>query len=70
MYLNFRTSAAGAIRIRLTDESGNVNDSCEIFGNAVHREIVFDKPIGSFTEKPIQMEIRMRDAEVFSFQFC
>jgi len=69
-FLNFRTSAAGSIRIRLTDADGNVSDSCEIFGNTVRREIVFDKPVASFSGKAVTMEIRMRDAEIFSFRVC
>ena len=67
--LNFRTSAAGYIRIRLSDADGNTNDSCEIFGNSVCREIAFEKSLAAFAGRPITMEIRLRDAEVFSFRF-
>ena len=69
-YLNFRTSGAGAIRIRLTDEDGNRTNSCEIFGNTVRREIVFEKPVSEFAGKPVVMELYLQDAEIYSIQFC
>lgn len=68
--LNFRTSAAGAIRITLTDEAGNENRSCEIFGNSVRREIAFERPIAELAGKPVTMKIELCDAEVFSFRIC
>ncbi len=70
LFLNFRTSAAGAIRIVLTDAEGNENHSCEIFGNNVCREIVFDKPLSAFEGKEVTMQIALKDAEVFSFKIC
>jgi len=68
--LNFRTSAAGYIKIKLVDSDGNVNESCEIFGNNISREIVFEKRISEFSEREVTMEISMRDAEVYAFQIC
>lgn len=69
-FLNFRTSAAGAIHIQLTDEAGNENHSCEIFGNSVCREIAFEKPLSQFSDRSVTMKITLKDAEVFSFKIC
>lgn len=66
--LNFRTSAAGFIRIRLIDSEGNTNESCEIFGNHISRQIAFHKPIVDFSDKPVRIEMELCDAEVFAFQ--
>jgi hypothetical protein len=69
-FLNFRTSAAGHIRIVLTDTEGNENRSCEVFGNSVWREIVFERPLSEFSNKCVTMKIELRDAEIFSFGIC
>ncbi len=69
MFLNFRTSGSGTIRIKITDAEGNTAQSCDIFGNNVHREIVFDKPLSDFAGKEVTMEMELQDAEVFAFGF-
>lgn len=69
LYLNFSTSAPGNIYITVTDENGNKTESCEIFGDTTERIIDFDKPLSSFAGKTVVMEIRLKEAEVYSFRF-
>lgn len=68
--INFRTSAAGNIRIKITDESGNSTQTIEIFGNNVDRRMSFDKPLSEFAGKEVIIEFDMVDAELYSFKFC
>ena len=67
--VNFRTSAAGWIRIRITDKDGRAAESMEIFGNHIDRRVAFDKPISDFSDREVTMLIEMRDAEIYSFRF-
>lgn len=67
--LNFATSAAGHVKIRLIGESATF-ESCEIFGDSIDRQIAFpDGDIAQLAGQPIVMEIELRDADVYSFQF-
>ncbi len=67
-FLNFRTSAAGTICIKITDGE-TVATSCEVFGNHVRREVVFDKPLSIFEGREVTIEIEMQDAEIFAIGF-
>ncbi len=68
--INFKTSAAGNIYIRLLDEQGNPlegYESCELFGDSTARRVAFDKSLTSLRDTPVRLEIKMSDAEIFSF---
>lgn len=70
--INFATSAAGYVRVRLLDGEGNFlegYDSGRLFGDSVERIVEFEKPLGELAGKEIRMEISMRDAELYAFQF-
>lgn len=67
--INFKTSAAGSIYVKITDEDGNTAKSIEIFGNNVDRRVAFDQPLSSFAGKSVVIEFEMRDAELYSFKF-
>ena len=71
MCINFETSALGYLRITLIDGSGRRFASCETFGNALDRKVVFDDPdaVRRNSGKPVVIEFRMRDADVYSMQF-
>jgi len=70
--INFATSGAGFVRFRLTDAEGNLldgYDSGKIFGDSVDRTVRFQKSLTELSGKEIRMEISMKDAELYSFQF-
>ncbi len=70
--INFGTSAAGYVRICLLDEDSNAlegYDSGNLFGDSVERTVDFEAPLSALAGKEIRMEITMRDAELYSFQF-
>ena len=70
--INFATSGAGFVRFRLTDAEGNLldgYDSGKIFGDSVDRTVRFPKSLAELSGKEIRMEISMKDAELYSFQF-
>lgn len=66
--VNFSTSARGFVYIRL--RNGDVSlSSCELFGDHLSREVPFDGDPGTLSGREVIMEIAMRDADLFSFQF-
>ena len=70
--INFETSAAGYVRIRLLDADGQAiegYDSGKLFGNSVDRTVDFAKPLGQLSGKTVRMEISMRDSELYAFHF-
>ncbi len=70
LFINFETSAMGFMQFTIQDLTGNECSSCEVFGNSLDRKVHFDgKDLASFAEKPVQMHIRMRDADLYSLQF-
>ena len=72
LYINFSTSAIGYVYVNILDENNNVIDglkSCETFGDTVKRHVIFDKKIDLPVGKKIKLEIKMSDAEIYSFVF-
>ena len=69
LYLNFSTAAPGNVYITITDEEGNKTESCEIFGDTTERPVDFDKPLSAFAGKKVVMELKLKEAEVYSFRF-
>jgi hypothetical protein len=68
--INFATSAWGAIRVRLIADDGQCLESGELFGDSINRVVDFEKgQAQDWSGKPVRLEITMRDADVFSFQF-
>ncbi len=70
--INFATSGAGSLRIRLADPEGNIldgYDSGNLFGDSVDRHVTFDKPLDVLSGKPVRVEILMRDADLYAFRF-
>jgi hypothetical protein len=67
--VNFATSAAGFIRIRLSDGKRELN-SMEIFGDSTDRPVLFkDGEVALLSGRPVVMEITMSDADIYSFKF-
>jgi hypothetical protein len=71
LFINFETSAMGYLFVTLTDAKGKRFASCETFGNALDRRVVFDDPeaVKANSGKPVTIEFRLRDADVYSMQF-
>lgn len=70
--INFSTSAAGCLRVRLEDEQGvplKGYDSGELFGDATDRHVVFEQPLSALAGKPIRLHFSLRDADLYAFQF-
>ena len=75
--LNYRTTGGGSIRVEIQDESGTplpgfaLSDCPDIFGDRVE-EIVRWKTgedLSAFSEKPVRLRVRLRDASLFAFRF-
>ncbi len=71
LHINFATSARGYVYVTLIDADGNRHPSCETFGNAIDRKVLFDDPeaVSKLAGKPVYLEFRMMDADVYSMQF-
>jgi hypothetical protein len=68
--LNFATSAAGYVRIRLTGE-GTALESIELFGDSLDRTVEFEAgKLAALAGTPVEMEITMSDADIYSFRFA
>lgn len=70
--LNMATSAIGYIKVNILDENGKQipgYESYEVFGDSLDREVVFDKDISELSGNPVKFEIKMSDADIFSFKF-
>lgn len=70
--VNFSTSGATWIRIKMTDENGTPIegfDSGRIFGDSVDRRVRFAGDLAELSGKPARMEIELKDADLYSFRF-
>ena len=67
--LNFATSAAGHVTIKLHGDATTLT-SCELFGDSLARRVVFEgSEVSRLAGQPVTMEIVMSDADVYSFMF-
>ena len=67
--INFATSAAGYVRIRLVGKDTTL-DSIELFGDSLDRRVEFEGgEVAALAGAPVEMEITMSDADMYSFQF-
>lgn len=79
--INYRTGAAGYIRVELLDENGNIlpgfqANMCErILGNEIKRivkwrsDVYPDYALKNLAGKPIRLRFYMKDADIFSLKF-
>lgn len=69
--INFKTSAAGGLYFSFLKEDGTPIEgyqSCEIFGDTTERIVDFPKPLKELQGKTVRMEIKLSDADIFSFR--
>ena len=70
LYINFETSALGYLYFTLTDENGIRYESCETFGDKTDRRVAFEEDVvKKLSGKPVTLEVRMRDADLYSIMF-
>ena len=70
LYANFETSAMGYVYFTLISETGERFESCETFGDAIDRKIVFDgSTVSALSGKPVTLEIRMFDGDLYAIRF-
>lgn len=78
LMLNFATSAAGSLRVELTDLEGKplpgfaLADCDETFGDSLDRAITWNgKPdVASLSCKSVRLRFQLNDADLYSFQFA
>ena len=77
LLMNFRTSAAGEIRVEILDVDSNpipgfsLDKSQTLIGNEIERVVVWEKKddLRSLTGKPIRLRFVMKDADLFALKF-
>jgi len=77
MEINYSTSAAGYIRVEITDDSGNpipgysFNQSQEIFGDEINRIVTWkgSQDLSPLKGEPIMIRFYMKEADLYSFRF-
>ena len=77
LMLNYETSAAGAIRVEIQDQTGKpipgfaLDDCPEIVGDEIARVVVWKT--GSGLAKPagrtVRLRVQMKDADLYSLRF-
>jgi hypothetical protein len=77
LFINFSTSAAGGVRIEITDADGKAiegfekNNSVELIGNEIEKEVTWeqDKNLSQLSGKPVRLRFLLSDAHIYSFRF-
>ena len=67
--INFSTSARGYVYVTLRDAKGAELKSGEMFGDKVDRPVDFEGDLAAFAGRPVTLEFRMSDADLYSFRF-
>ena len=70
LFVNFSTSALGYMYFTLVDEDGKRYESCETFGDRTDRRVPFEEgAVEKLSGKPVTLEVRMRDADLYAIVF-
>jgi hypothetical protein len=77
LFINFSTSAAGGVRVEITDTDGNAidgftqHDCQEIIGNEIEKKVVWNsnKSLDTLSGKPVRIRFLLSDAHIYSFRF-
>jgi hypothetical protein len=77
LQLNYRTSAAGAVRVEVQDVagapvSGFALDECrETIGDEIERALTWEggSSLSDLTGKGVRLRFHLKDADLFSFKF-
>ena len=77
MFVNYSTSAAGGLRIEITEPDGEPIDgfssenAVELIGNEIEKEVKWksSETLKSLSGKPVRIRFLLSDAHVYSFRF-
>ena len=69
LYANLSTSAWGYLYFELSCGERTVR-SCEMFGDSTQKLICFEEDIAAFAGRETVLTVHMRDADLYSIQFC
>lgn len=77
LFLNFSSSAAGGILVEILDENGapipnfTLNDCEVMFGDSIERKVCWNgvQDVSRLAGQTIQLRFRLKDADLYSFQF-
>jgi hypothetical protein len=75
--INYRTGAAGSVRVELQDETGcpipdyGAKECPEIIGDEISRIVTWKQgpDVGRLAGQPLRLRFVLRDADLFSFCF-
>jgi hypothetical protein len=75
--LNYRTSAAGSVRVEIQDGDGTpipgygIDDCIEIIGDEVERVVVWahGSSVADLAGRSVRLRLHLKDADLFSFRF-
>lgn len=73
LVINFATSAAGCLRVRIGDEAGcplEGFDSGELFGDSIDRIVDFSHSVSMLKGHAVRLIFDMADADIYSFMFA
>jgi hypothetical protein len=77
MEINYRTSAAGSVRVEIQDADGRalpgfaIADCAEIIGDEIERIVAWKggADVARLAGQPIRLRFEMKDADLYSFRF-
>ena len=78
LVINFSTSAAGSVRVEIQNAKGEaiegftLDDSAEIYGDEIEKLVTWKNgsDLSRLAGKPIRLRFVMKDADLYSMQFC
>lgn len=73
MQVNFKTSAAGSLQIRILDESGNPIEGYtteKLIGDNTDRTVTFKNNLTALNGQTVKIEFTLSDAELYAFKFA
>ncbi len=71
LFVNFKTSAAGSVKVNMLDENGKAIEgyTALLKGDNTDRKVVFEKDLAQLTGKNVKLEFVLSDGEIYSFKF-
>lgn len=70
LYLNYSTSGAGHIKVKMLDDKGSLLTQTDlIYGDEIMGGIDFDDSIAPFEGKPVQLLFELADADIYAMKF-